>query len=89
MSVKLRFKRIGKKKVPFYRLVAIDSRKRRDGKPLETIGSYDPRSAENTLHYDQERFVYWLSNGAQASDRVRTTLLKQGDWKKLLEMAHR
>lgn len=87
MSVKLRFQRVGKKKQPFYRLVAIDSRKRRDGKPLEVIGNFNPRAETqgDELIYNYDRFTYWLSNGAQVSDRVRTALKRKGAWGKLVE----
>ncbi len=80
MAVHVRFQRVGKKKKAFYRLVAVDSRKRRDGRPIEIMGNYNPAAADDGLTYNQERMQYWLSQGAQASDRVRTTLIRKGDW---------
>ncbi|MBD3272561.1 MAG: 30S ribosomal protein S16 [Elusimicrobia bacterium] len=89
MSVKLRFKRVGKKKFPCYRLIAIDSRRRRDGRPIEIIGNYNPHAGHELFEYNKERLVYWLANGAQASDRVRTVLMSHGSWKEVMGSAHR
>ena len=68
--VKIRLSRIGKKKAPFYRVVAVDSRKKRDGAYLENLGTYD---ALNTVlvQFDEERFNYWIEQGAQPSDSVK------------------
>ena len=78
MAVRLRLRRMGKKKQPFYRIVAIDSRVARDGKYLDNIGTYNPRSEPAAISLDNERAVYWLSQGAQPSDTVRSLLRRQG-----------
>lgn len=67
----IRMTRMGRKKKPFYRLVVTDSRKRRDGGWIESIGHYNPVSAEKVLVVDTERLNYWLSVGAQMSDTVK------------------
>ncbi len=67
----IRMTRMGRKKKPFYRLVVTDSRKRRDGGWIESIGHYNPVSAEKVLVIDTERLNYWLSVGAQMSDTVK------------------
>jgi len=68
--VKIRLSRVGKKKVPFYRIVAVDSRRKRDGGVLETIGSFDGLSGKLTK-FNQERMDYWVSQGAVTSDAVK------------------
>lgn len=78
--VKLRLKRMGAKKQPSYRLVAADSRAPRDGRFIEILGFYNPRS--NELKLNEERILVWLNNGAQPSDTVRSILSKQGIMKK-------
>jgi small subunit ribosomal protein S16 len=65
MSVAIRLSRAGKKKAPFYRVVAADKRKARDGKFIDLLGTYDPRT--KTLKLDNERFDKWVKNGAQPS----------------------
>jgi small subunit ribosomal protein S16 len=70
MAVKLRLTRIGKKKQPSYRIVAADSRAPRDGKFIEIIGSYNPRTEPSTLSVDAEAANKWLAVGAQPSERV-------------------
>jgi small subunit ribosomal protein S16 len=89
MSVAIRLQRFGKKKTPFYRIVAIDSRKRRDGASLEVVGNFDPSAKEGGVVVKEERIMYWLSKGAQASDTVRTMLTHMGIWGKLKQQAHR
>ena len=69
MSVKIRLARLGKKNRPFWRLVAIDSRKKRDGACLENLGTYDPLKAE-IIQIHHERIADWVSKGAQCSDTV-------------------
>ena len=76
--VKLRLKRMGMKKNPFYRVVATDSRNPRDGRFIEEIGYYNPMVEPPELKIDAERAKYWLSTGAQASDTVRALLKKAG-----------
>ncbi len=72
--VKIRLKRVGSKKAPHYRVVAVDVRSRRDGKPLEELGYYNPRSKD--LKLDQEAVARWMKNGAQPSDTVASLLRK-------------
>ncbi|GAX85741.1 hypothetical protein CEUSTIGMA_g13156.t1 [Chlamydomonas eustigma] len=72
--VAIRFQRFGRKKLPFYRLVAIDSRDRRDGEPLQYLGWYDPLKKETNL--DAPSIKKWLSNGAKPSDTVKSLLQK-------------
>ncbi len=67
----IRMTRMGRKKKPFYRIVVTDSRKRRDGGWIESIGHYNPVTAEKTLVLDKERLNYWLSVGAQMSPTVK------------------
>jgi len=67
----IRLTRMGRKKKPFYRIVVTDSRKRRDGGWIESIGHYNPMTKENNITVDQERLDYWLGVGAQMSDRVK------------------
>ncbi|MGB3478179.1 MAG: 30S ribosomal protein S16 [bacterium] len=74
--VKIRLSRKGKKKVPFYRIVVIDSKKARDGKFIERVGHYDPRSKELTLKRD--RIEYWISKGAQPTNTVAKFIAKEG-----------
>ena len=76
--VKIRLKRMGMKKIPFYRLVVTDSRNPRDGRFIEEIGYYNPVSDPVQLKLDHERAKYWLSNGAQPTDTVRGLLKKGG-----------
>ena len=76
--VKIRLKRMGMKKMPFYRLVVTDSRNARDGRFIEEIGHYDPTSEPVALVVDAERAKYWLGTGAQPSDTVRGLLKKSG-----------
>ena len=76
--VKIRLARGGAKKKPYYRIVVADVRKKRDGKFIERIGFYNPMIQENRFEIDAERAKYWLSVGAQPSDRVRK-LMKQAE----------
>ncbi len=68
--VKIRLMRAGSKKRPFYRIVAADSRSPRDGKFLEILGYYDPRKTPHVLEVNRDRAQYWISKGAQTSERV-------------------
>ena len=70
--VKIRLKRVGAKKAPHYRIVAVDSRMRRDGMPIEELGYYNPRAKE--LNVNREAVEKWMKNGAQASDTVASLL---------------
>ena len=76
--VKLRLKRIGAKKVPFYRIVAADSRSRRDGRDIDTIGTYDPTKQPAIVNIDEEKAIEWLNKGAVPTDTVRNLLSKNG-----------
>lgn len=76
MAVKLRLSRFGKKNQPLYRLVAIDEHKKRNGRAIEILGTYDPAKATNKLHAELTRVNYWLSVGATPSDTVRQLLGK-------------
>jgi len=67
----IRLTRMGRKKMPFYRIVVTDSRKRRDGGWIEAIGHYNPMIKEDNITVDTERLDYWISVGAQMSDRVK------------------
>jgi small subunit ribosomal protein S16 len=71
MSVRIRLARTGKRHQPSYRLVAADSRAKRDGKFIEILGHYNPLANPVQVKYSKERLKYWLSQGAQMSDRVR------------------
>ena len=82
MAVKLRLKRMGSKQKPFYRVVAADSRSPRDGRFIETVGTYNPIKSEDNLTIDEEKALYWLNNGAQPTDTVKNILSKTGVWAK-------
>ena len=72
--VKIRLSRAGAKKRPFYRIVAIDSRARRDGRPLEFLGTYDPIAKPKAIDLDTEKLDAWVRKGAQVSDTVAALL---------------
>ena len=76
--VKIRLKRMGMKKKPFYRVVVADSRYPRDGRFIEEIGTYNPLSEPSELKIDAERALQWMKNGAQPTDTVRVLLKKAG-----------
>lgn len=76
MSVKLRLTRLGAKKKPFYRVVAINTETRRDGRPLEFLGYYNPMSNPVELKLDMEKVNAWLDKGAKPSDTVRSLIKK-------------
>ncbi len=78
MAVKLRLHRMGKKKSPVYRIVAIDSRKSRDGEYIEQIGFYNPKTEPATIKVDAELTKKWIANGAQPTDTVRDILVNAG-----------
>lgn len=81
MSVKLRLTRMGCKKRPFYRIAAIDSKTRRDGRALEFVGYYNPMTDPVEIKIDEEKISKWMSRGATPSDTVRS-LLKQAGYGK-------
>lgn len=78
MSVKIRLRRLGAKKAPFYRIVVADSRKARDGRFIEQIGYYDPLKNPPVISIDAEKALKWLAVGAQPSDTVASLLKKAG-----------
>ncbi|MFZ5975906.1 MAG: 30S ribosomal protein S16 [Bacillota bacterium] len=78
MAVRIRLKRMGAKKRPFYRIVVADSRAPRDGKYIEEIGYYNPMTEPSELKIDGEKAQKWINNGAQPSDTVRALLKKNG-----------
>ncbi len=80
MAVKLRLTRVGKTKQPQYRIVASDSRSPRDGRFIEIVGNYNPRTEPSTLNVDNDKAVRWLMQGAQPTDRVRKLLEISGAW---------
>ncbi len=85
MAVKLRLKRGGSKQKPFYRIVASDARSPRDGRFIETVGTYNPITEPAELNINEEVALKWLSVGAQPTDTVRALLSKQGVLKKFHE----
>ena len=78
MSVKIRLKRIGAKKAPFYRVVVADSRYPRDGRFIEEIGYYNPHTNPVDIKIDAEKAAKWISNGAQPTETVKSLLKKAG-----------
>ena len=78
MAVKIRLTRMGSKKKPFYRINVADSRAPRDGRFIETVGTYNPLVAENQITIKEDRVLEWLAKGAQPSDTVRNILSKAG-----------
>ena len=80
MAVKIRLKRLGKVRVPQYRIVVVDSRKKRDGKVIEEIGKYHPKEDPSYISVVSDRAQYWLGVGAQPSDAVAKLLKITGDW---------
>ena len=74
--VKIRLRRMGAKKNPYYRVVVADSHFARDGRFIEEIGTYDPLTEPATVKIDMERAKYWIANGAQPTETVRTLLKK-------------
>lgn len=74
MAVKIRLRRMGAKKAPFYRIVVADSRYPRDGRFIEELGYYDPTKEPSVVKIDAEKAKKWLANGAQPTDTVRTIL---------------
>jgi small subunit ribosomal protein S16 len=76
--VKIRLRRVGRKNAPFYRILIADSQSPRDGKFIEIIGQYAPRKSEGSLNVDEARANYWLDQGAQPTDTVRSLLRRAG-----------
>lgn len=80
MAVKIRLKRFGKKRAPFYRVVVMDSRTKRDGRAIEEIGKYHPTEEPSVIEINSDRAQYWLSVGAQPTEQVTALLKLTGDW---------
>ncbi|MCK6600472.1 MAG: 30S ribosomal protein S16 [Bacteroidetes bacterium] len=78
MAVKLRLKRMGRKKFPVYKLVAADSRSKRDGRFIESVGMYSPLAGDQNFTFNEERVMYWMGVGAEPTDTVRNLLSKSG-----------
>ena len=82
MAVKIRLKRLGKIRAPYYRVVIADSRTKRDGRVIEEIGKYHPTEEPSLIEIKSERAQYWLGVGAQPSEQVLALLKITGDWQK-------
>ena len=82
MSVKIRLKRMGKIRAPYYRIVVADSRTKRDGRAIEEIGKYHPTEEPSFIEVDSSRAQYWLGVGAQPTEQVLAILKVTGDWQK-------
>ena len=82
MAVKIRLKRMGKIRAPYYRVVVVDSRKKRDGRVIEEIGKYHPKDEPSLIEVTSERAQYWLGVGAQPTEPVLQLLKITGDWQK-------
>jgi small subunit ribosomal protein S16 len=80
--VKMRLKRMGATKRPFYRVVVADSRSPRDGRFIENIGKYHPLEEPSLIQIDEDRALYWLSQGAQPTEQVQNLLKLQGIWER-------
>jgi len=82
VAVKIRLKRMGKIRAPFYRVVVMDSRTKRDGRAIEEIGKYHPTAEPSVIEIDSDRAQHWLSSGAQPTEAVAALLKVTGDWQK-------
>ncbi len=82
MAVSIHLSRFGAKKVPFYRIVVSDSKRARDGKFLEQVGTYDPRKDPAEIVLKEEAILKWLSQGARPTDTVKRFLKRSGIWRK-------
>ncbi|HEX5522377.1 MAG TPA: 30S ribosomal protein S16 [Pedococcus sp.] len=82
MAVKIRLKRMGKIRAPFYRVVVMDSRAKRDGRAIEEIGKYHPTEEPSVIDINSDRAQYWLGQGAQPTEAVAALLKVTGDWQK-------
>ena len=82
MAVKIKLMRLGKIRQPYYRIVVADSRRRRSGRAIETIGKYHPKNEPSLIEVDSERAQYWLGVGAQPTEPVQHLLEVTGDWQK-------
>ncbi len=80
MATKIKLMRLGKKRAPYYRIVVADSRTKRDGRSIETIGKYHPKEDPSFIEIDSDRAQYWLGVGAQPTESVAAILRVTGDW---------
>lgn len=80
--VKLRLTRLGRKKLPFYRIAAMEALGKRDGKAISYLGTYNPLVSENQVKLNEEEVLRFLKNGAQPTDTVKSILVKEGIWEK-------
>jgi small subunit ribosomal protein S16 len=87
VAVRMRLRRTGKKKQPYYRVVVADSRSPRDGRFIENVGHYNPNTTPAQVELDHERVLYWLKTGAMPTDTVRSLLSKQGVLQRLAQEA--
>jgi len=78
MAVKMRLKRMGQKKAPYYRVIIADSRSPRDGRFIDEVGFYNPGTEPSTVEFDKEKVEKWLKDGAQPTERVATLLKNAG-----------
>jgi small subunit ribosomal protein S16 len=86
MAVKIRLKRLGKIRAPYYRIVVADSRSKRDGRVIEEIGKYHPTEEPSFIEVDTDRAQYWLGVGAQPTEQVANILKITGDWQKFKDL---
>jgi small subunit ribosomal protein S16 len=82
VAVKIKLQRLGKIRQPYYRIIVADSRTRRDGKAIETIGKYHPKQEPSFIEVDSDRAQYWLGVGAQPTESVQRLFEVTGDWQK-------
>jgi small subunit ribosomal protein S16 len=82
VAVKIKLKRLGKIRAPYYRIVVADSRTKRDGRAIEEVGKYHPKEEPSLIEVDSERVQYWLGVGAQPTEPVLAILKVTGDWQK-------
>src|SRR6201993_609186 len=82
VAVKIKLKRLGKIREPYYRIIVADARTKRDGRAIEEIGKYHPKAEPSLIEVNSERVQHWLSVGAQPTDPVRVLLKVTGDWQK-------
>jgi small subunit ribosomal protein S16 len=87
MAVSIRLSRFGAKKVPFYRIVVIDSQKAREGKFIDQVGTYDPCKSPPEVKLKEETILKWLGTGARPSETVKRFLKSSGVWEKFIETA--
>ena len=82
MAVKIKLKRLGKIRAPYYRIVVADARTKRDGRAIEEIGKYHPKEHPSLIEVDSERVQHWLAVGAQPTEPVLAILKVTGDWQR-------